>query len=187
MLKESLNQFENILRGKTIKSVSAEYHRLRLTCEDGEEIIVKSELAKDAPLGCCLFVLANVQVHTPPQAERDRSATKPLSAVAVSRLVVPSSSSDYVNLGGGFRDDKNKVFYEKIGDKTYEIPFEHMAVLVTRIVTQGVMTGLLSLEYIETLLKGYEGVRGKKMMYSTVPLCAAPSSQQLTPSPVQNQ
>ena len=51
-----LDGFEKILRGKTIKNVSAETHRLKVEFSDGSKCIIKSEKWDDADYGVGLFV-----------------------------------------------------------------------------------------------------------------------------------
>lgn len=95
---------------------------------------------------------------------------------AQTELTTPTGS-DLAPMGSGFRDDNDRIFYEEINGKKYEIPFDDIGLIVSQLVRQGVITGLLSLGDLEQLLKQYSNLKGAKLMYSPVPLLGLPSNQ----------
>lgn len=62
-INRMLKRNESLLRGKTIKSVKCDIHRIDFEFEEGAGLTIQSDLWKDAPLGHGLLILEhNVDV-----------------------------------------------------------------------------------------------------------------------------
>ena len=88
-------------------------------------------------------------------------------------------SSEYIPIGSGSRNDANKVMNITVGEINYSVPFDHITSLTFQMLSQGLLTGLLSWDYFQQILEQHKGVKGKNLMYSPDPLFASLANQQL--------